>query len=367
MKKLAVFCLLIAIVIPNVIAQNNPLYDVNYDAPKKIANYDNAFDEFQKIYLQYESAIKTTNDIIRQEEKEAYQKELNNFKIEERIRTNNTISEMRKAIYGNEVDTVRKQETERLTIELTEKISTELEQKLSSEYEKIKNDEIAELYENLKDEAYKETGAITQRLKSVSTAIAIIFIFIITILIIIFLIRNTIETKASHKSLVSEYLIRLKAYNGEPYNISQEINKVYGNNAKQKNIRMNALSEAQNLYTDDIKEIQDYKDEFESYRSKLNNYLKLLNNDNYPQISSFLFDIYGQYKKTGQELAHSLDFRTKAVRSIANNILHEISNELKDFSKVIKTKNVKEQFTNQKKQLAKDFFKLAKSFRKGEF
>ena len=59
MKKLAVFCFLIAIVIPNVIAQNNPLYDVNYDPPKKIANYDNAFDEFQKIYLQYETAIKT--------------------------------------------------------------------------------------------------------------------------------------------------------------------------------------------------------------------------------------------------------------------------------------------------------------------
>lgn len=367
MKKLTVFCFLIAIGIPNVIAQNNPLYDVNYDAPEKIANYDNAFDEFQKVYLQYETAIKTTNDIIRQEEKEAYQKELNNFKIEETIRTNKTISEMRKAIYGNEVDTVRKQETERLTNELTEKISTELEQKFSSEYEKIKNDEISEIYESLRAEAYKETSAITQRVKSVSTAIAIVFIFVISILIITFLIRNTIETKATHKSLVNEYLIRLKAYNGEPYNISQEINKVYGNNAKQKIIRMKALSDAQNLYTDNIKEIQDYKDEFASYYSKFKNYLKALNDDNYPQISSCLFDIYGQYKKTGQELAHSLDFRMEAERSIANNFLHEISNELKDLSKVIESKTINEKFTNKKNQLAKEFLKLSKSFQKGEF
>ena len=367
MKKLAVFCFLIAVGIPNVIAQNNPLYDVNYDAPEKIANYDNAFDEFQKIYLQYESAIKTTNDIIRQEEKEAYQKELNNFKIEETIRTNKTISEMRKAIYGNEVESVRKQETERLTNELTEKISTELEQKFSSEYEKIKNDEISEIYESLRAEAYKETSAITQRVKSVSTAIAIVFIFVISILIIIFLIRNTIETKATHKSLVNEYLIRLKAYNGEPYNISQEINKAYGNNAKQKIIRMKALSDAQNLYTDNIKEIQDYKDEFASYYSKFKNYLKALNDDNYPQISSCLFDIYGQYKKTGQELAHSLDFRMEAERSIANNYLHEISNELKDLSKVIESKTINEKFTNQKNKLAKEFSKLSKSFQKGEF
>ena len=135
MKKLAVFCFLIAIVIPNVIAQNNPLYDVNYDPPKKIANYDNAFDEFQKIYLQYEDAIKTTSTIIRQEERDAYNKELEKFKEEERIRTDTTIEKMRLAIYGNEVESVRKQETERLTAELTEKISADLNQKLSAKYE----------------------------------------------------------------------------------------------------------------------------------------------------------------------------------------------------------------------------------------
>ena len=105
----------------------------------------------------------------------------------------------------------------------------------------------------------------------------------------------------------------------------------------------------------------------EDYYSKFKNCLKALNDDNYPQISSCLFDIYGQYKKTGQELAHSLDFRMEAERSIANNFLHEISNELKDLSKVIESKTINEKFTNKKNQLAKEFLKLSKSFQKGEF
>ena len=64
MKRLGIASLLIAIVMTHIFAQDNALYDVNYDKPGKTANYDDSFAEFQKIYLQYEDAIKTTSTII---------------------------------------------------------------------------------------------------------------------------------------------------------------------------------------------------------------------------------------------------------------------------------------------------------------
>ena len=193
MKKLAVICLLIAIIMSHIFAQDNVLYDVNYDEPLKTSNYDDSLAEFQKIYLQYEDAIKTTSTIIRQEERDTYNKELEKFKEEERIRTDTTIEKMRLAIYGNEVESVRKQETERLTAELTEKISADLNQELSAKYEKIKDDEIAKLYVDLKKQAYDETDATTQRVKSISSASAKIIIVILIIALIFIGIRAIIS------------------------------------------------------------------------------------------------------------------------------------------------------------------------------
>ena len=43
------------------------------------------------------------------------------------------------------------------------------------------------------------------------------------------------------------------------------------------------------------------------------------------------------------------------------------SSELEDMVKEIDSKTVEEEFSNEKKQLAKDFAILAKSFKKGEF
>ena len=228
MKKLAVICLLIAIIMLHIFPQDNALYDVNYDEQLKTSNYDDSLAEFQKIYLQYEDAIKIAGNIIRQEEKDAYNKELEKFKEQERIRTDTTIEKMRLAIYGNEVESVRKQETERLTAELTEKISADLNQELSAKYEKIKDDEIAKLYADLKKQAYDETDATTQRVKSISSASAKVII-IVLILVIIFIgiktIINTFKRKAEEKdhynSIVAEYEIRLKSYNGDPYYINE--------------------------------------------------------------------------------------------------------------------------------------------------
>ena len=378
MKKLSVICLLIAIIMSHIFAQDNTLYDVNYDEPLKTSNYDDSLAEFQKIYLQYEDAIKIAGNIIRQEEKDAYNKELEKLKEQERIRTDTTIEKMRLAIYGNEVESVRKQETERLTAELTEKISADLNQELSAKYEKIKDDEIAKLYADLKKQAYDETDATTQRVKSISSASAKVII-IVLILVIIFIgiktIINTFKRKAEEKdhynSIVAEYEIRLKSYNGDPYYINEEIKKVYGQKEKEKTLRIKALKEVQNKYSGDLSEVQDYKNDFEGYKNKFSMYMedKVWKNDKFDfnKIKDELKKIYKKYKATGQDLFYSLKSRKDADKTNAENLLRRISSELEDMVKEIDSKTVEEQFSNEKKQLAKDFAVLAKSFKKGEF
>ena len=362
----------------HIFAQDNVLYDVNYDEPLKTSNYDDSLAEFQKIYLQYEDAIKIAGNIIRQEEKDAYNKELEKLKEQERIRTDTTIEKMRLAIYGNEVESVRKQETERLTAELTEKISADLNQELSAKYEKIKDDEIAKLYADLKKQAYDETDATTQRVKSISSASAKVII-IVLILVIIFIgiktIINTFKRKAEEKehynSIVAEYEIRLKSYNGDPYHINEEIKKVYGQKEKEKTLRIKALKEVQNKYSGDLSEVQDYKNDFEGYKNKFSMYMedKVWRNDKFDfnKIKDELKKIYKNYKATGQDLFYSLKSRKDADKTNAENLLRRISSELEDMVKEIDSKTVEEEFSNEKKQLAKDFAILAKSFKKGEF
>lgn len=376
MKRLGIASLLIAIVMTHIFAQDNALYDVNYDKPGKPANYDDSFAEFQKIYLQYEDAIKTTSTIIRQEERDAYNKELEKFKEEERIRTDTTIEKMRLAIYGNEVESVRKQETERLTAELTEKISADLNQELSAKYEKIKDDEIAKLYADLKKQAYDETDATTQRVKSISSASAKVII-IVLILVIIFIgiktIINTFKRKAEEKekfdTFVTLYSYQLKDYSGNTHPITQKIQDECRKNEKEKNLRMKALKVAENHYSGNLKELQEYKDEFESYKNKFSLYMgdNAWKNDNFNRISVELKAIYKKYKTAGQELFYSLESRTDAYKREAKNLLLITSSELNGLSNDLNEKTIDKQFSKEKKQLAKDFAVLAKSFKKGEF
>ena len=378
MKKLAVICLLIAIIMSHIFAQDNMLYDVNYDESLKTSNYDDSLAEFQKIYLQYEDAIKIAGNIIRQEEKDAYNKELEKFKEQERIRTDTTIEKMRLAIYGKEVESVRKQETERLTAELTEKISADLNQELSAKYEKIKDDEIAKLYVDLKKQAYDETDATTQRVKSISSASAKVIIVILIIALIFIGIRAIIskikrktEEKEKFDTLITLYSYQLKDYNGNTYHITQKIEKEYIKNEKEKNLRMKALKMAENHYSGNLKELQEYEDEFESYKKKFSLYMgdNVWENDKFDfnKISVELKAIYKNYKTTGQELFYSLESRTDADKRDSKNLLSITSSELKDLSNDLDKKTIDKQSSKEKKQLAKDFAKLAKSFEKGEF
>lgn len=374
MKKIAVFSILFATTVSLLFSQDNSLYDVNYDAPRRAIDYDGSLDVFQKIYLQYEDAITTAGNIIRKEERDSYLRELENFKTAERLRTDTTIENMRKMIYGNEVESVRQKETERLTIELTEKISAELNQELTAKYEKIKNDEIAELYADLKKKAYDETEATTQRVKSISSASAQVIIILLALAIIIIAVQRIIDQRKRKKleknqfdDLVELYMSQLKAYNGDAYQIRSQIEKNNKLDSKEKDIRNKAVSEAENRYSGDLKEVQEYSEIFDSYILTLRNYFKAWKEDNYPQISVYFKDYYGKYKKTTQELYNSIEFRKEADKKNGMNLLNTISNELKDLSNEINERNVLKEFSEEKKQLSKNFSDLAKCVKKGEF
>lgn len=378
MKKIICKILFICLFATQLFSQDSSLYDVNYDKPIITSNFDESSIVYQDIYLQYETAINTLTNVIRQEEKDAYDKAISEFKKSERLRTDTTIEKMRQAIYNDEIESVRLQEIERLTEELTEKISTELQTKLSSDYEKKKNDEIAELYANLKKEAYVETHATTQRFKSITTAVASVIIIILIFTLLFLGIRGIyiiIQQKGKEKekidTLVNLYSYQLKDYNGNTHPITEKIQNECKKNEKEKNLRIKALKIAENQYSGDLKEIQEYKNEFDTYKSTFLMYIGdnvwKNKNFNFIKISDELNKIYKNYKNLGQELFYSLKSRTDADKRNAENLLSITSSELKDLAKDINNKNIERQFLKDKKQLAKIFTDLAKTFKKGDF
>jgi hypothetical protein len=370
MRKTILVSILLAIGVSfNLIAQHSSLYDVNYDEPQNTVQYNQANDTFQRIFLQYESAITAAGEVIRQEEKARYAKEIEDIQRAEKIRADNTIEEMRREIYGNEVEAVRTQEIERLTAELTEKISKELNEKLSSQYEEKKNTEIAQLYKNLKQEAYTETEATSKRIKYIAVAVAFILIVLLMIGLMILTIRKfkiknkeSKDEKETFDSLVQEYSTKLKKHGGDSYSIISEINSSYSDNKKEKNRQMKALKEAENRYTPDPKDIEDYRGDFSGYQNSLSNYIKGWKNDNTKQIFEFIKQIYRNYSRTGDELYHSIDFRLDADKQAAKHLLKETANILNDFCNSIDREEVEKEFIKAKQNLVQDFKNLVKRF-----
>ena len=131
------------------------------------------------------------------------------------------------------------------------------------------------------------------------------------------------------------------------------------------------MKEAQNKYSGDLSEVQDYKNDFAGYKNKFSMYMGYIvwKNDKFDfnKIKDELKKIYKDYKTTGQDLFYSLESRKDADKANAENLLRRISSELEDMVKEIDSKTVEEQFSKEKKQLVKDFAVLAKSFKKGEF
>lgn len=266
MKKIFFVCS--AILVSNLcFAQNKSLFDVNYDAPKEIKSFDQEQYEFQKIYLQYEEALKNVAESIKAEEKSIYeeklakvkseyQSELENAKLTEQQRANNTIEQARNEIYASEIQNVRAEETERLTQEITAKLTKELTGKISLEYENKKNQELAELEKTLRKQIYMENKTTTTRVKDISFAAAVVIIFVLAV-IIIFLILKNIKIKLSDSEknktqiefLKNKYSEKLKTLQGQSQSILAEIEKMKGQEKKNAKI---AYEEAKALYEKSI-------------------------------------------------------------------------------------------------------------------
>lgn len=368
-KRLFFIIFLMFIASFNLVAQNNSLYDVNYDKPQNIVKYNEANETFQKIFLQYESAIAAAIDLIRKEEKERYFKEIENIRETEKINTKNAIEKMRREIYGNEIETVRKQEIERLTVELTEKISQELHTKLSSEYEEKKNTEIGQLYEHIKQEAYKEAESASKRNDYIVITLVIVLIMLLIIGLLIWAIQK-IKTKQQKKrrekerfeTIVQDYLDKLKKHNGDTYPVRKEIDSMYNKDENEKITRKKALTEAENRYIPEIKDIEDYKNDFSGYYNELDDYIKYWQKDKTEKIFKSINSICLNYSLIGNELYHSLEFRREAEKRAAKNLLQQTANVLEKFYNSIDREKVEEEFIKAKQNLVQDFKNLVKKF-----
>ncbi len=152
-------------------AHAGDLYDVNYDPPSHMSDsFNESVISFQNIYLQYESNIKNSEEKIRADEKSLHQEEIRSLLAQEQDKYAAALVQARDEIYRNEIESVRKTETERLTAELTAELSAKLEEKktqeliaaeaeirraISLENEKLKSQYMAEVREALTAE-YEE-------------------------------------------------------------------------------------------------------------------------------------------------------------------------------------------------------------------
>lgn len=153
-----------------VFAESNDLYDVNYDAPLNILQYDTNQQFFQEIYLQYETAIKRSEDSIRNDEKKIRQNEVKSVKEEESQKYQSDIAEalekQRKEIYENEIEAVRTNERELLSEEIRTAVTNELNEKFTLLYEEKKNKEIKELEKQLREQISLENENLKTKYKS---------------------------------------------------------------------------------------------------------------------------------------------------------------------------------------------------------
>lgn len=273
MKKLLLIFIALYLCI-NVCAQSADLYDANLDAPRNVPFYDENTQVFQDIYLQYEAAIRRSEESIRSEEKSIYSQEL--------IKT---LEKQKQEIYAKEIDQLRKGEYENLSTELHDVISKELTEKFTAEYEKKlkeESDKLAQEYdakiaeiERQKDsemkawikenkkQALEETNARTERMRIIAPyiagVIAVAAIILLGWLLAKVIIKNKHEKNARQKQLdarnqqieiyKAEYLNRLKRvgssniYRDEIKNIYEEINDSQESDAI-KTLRKEAVQQA---------------------------------------------------------------------------------------------------------------------------
>lgn len=164
MKK-AVFILTFFLCLFPIFSENESLYDVNYDKPENLLNYDDTLESFQQIYLQYEAAIKSLEDKIREDERQSKNSEVSKVREEEKQNLENAVEKTRENIYQNEIQNVREKETERLTNEITEKLTKELTEKFNSDYEKKLTESVSQKEKEIRDEVSLENASLKEKYK----------------------------------------------------------------------------------------------------------------------------------------------------------------------------------------------------------
>ena len=382
-------------------AQSADLYDANFDAPRNIPSYDENTQVFQDIYLQYEAAIRRSEESIRSEEKNIYSQEL--------IKA---LEKQKKEIYAKEIDQLRKGEYENLSTELHDVISKELTEKFAAEYEKKlkeESDKLAQEYdakiaeiERQKDsemkawikenkkQALEETNARTERMRIIAPyiagVIAVAAIILLGWLLAKIIIKKKHEKNAKQKELdarnqqieiyKAEYLNRLKRvgssniYRDEIKNIYEEINDSQESDAI-KTLRKEAVQQADKEFDSSriTSSIAEYRKIFDGLNPKRHfNTWNGLDND----------DIEAKKAVVSEFLANIADYEKYAISACnSKNDQTEIANMLKPYVPVLKSNSEQlasmkdsesdESLKEQLSDLSDKYQELADKFYKGKF
>ena len=382
-------------------AQSADLYDANFDAPRNIPSYDENTQVFQDIYLQYEAAIRRSEESIRSEEKNIYSQEL--------IKA---LEKQKKEIYAKEIDQLRKGEYENLSTELHDVISKELTEKFAAEYEKKlkeESDKLAQEYdakiaeiERQKDsemkawikenkkQALEETNARTERMRILTpyivAVIAAAAIILLGWLLAKVIMKRKHELNAKKRELdarnqqieiyKAEYLNRLKRvgssniYRDEIKNIYEEINDSQESDAV-KTLRKEAVQQADKEFDSSriTSSIAEYRKIFDGLNPKRHfNTWNGLDND----------DIEAKKAVVSEFLANIADYEKYAISACnSKNDQTEIANMLKPYVPVLKSNSEQlasmkdsesdESLKEQLSDLSDKYQELADKFYKGKF
>lgn len=375
MKKVTIF-FAILFCSSLIYSQQANLYDVNYDMPEKALHYDDEIELFQKIYLQYESAIEAGVDRVRKEEAEKYQEELQRFIVQFQKNQAAAIEQARADIYASETEKVREQETERLTREITQEMTA----KLTAEFETKKNEELVILERDLRKKILNDRDAITERVKVLAPYAAMLLAGVIVIILIFVMVRarirkNKIKANKERRieSAADMFFERLKEFKGNKTVLLEDINKKSG---EDREIEEEGLKRAEEKYekTKNLKSIEAYKTEFTSLRSKTE---KIFSNWNMAgddlELKNGLCDNFynniADYSKTGSELALSRRNRSenekREIHDLLANIAMSLDNVPKQIDSLLASENKK--FKKQLKNIQKSYKKLTVKFKTGDF
>lgn len=375
MKKVTIF-FAILFCSSFIYSQQANLYDVNYDMPEKALHYDDEIELFQKIYLQYESAIEAGVDRVRKEEAEKYQEELQRFIVQFQKNQAAAIEQARADIYASETEKVREQETERLTREITQEMTA----RLTAEFETKKNEELVILERDLRKKILNDRDAITERVKVLAPYAAMLLAGVIVIILIFLMVRarirkNKIKANKERRieSAADMFFERLKEFKGNKTVLLEDINKKSG---EDREIEEEGLKRAEEKYekTKNLKSIEDYRTEFTSLRSKTD---KIFSNWNMAGddlelkngLCNNFYNNSADYSKTGSELASSCRNRSENEKREIHDLLKTIAMSLDNIPKQIDSLLTpeNEKFKTQLKNIQKSYKKLTVKFKTGDF